>query len=161
MYVKNLIGFENLLLSRKSNREFPFNFNTKEEYMASKLQSFSESADLPVDYEGTLTSSLNIPLDEVVLRHFGSDSIICMTLLSGRTIELPLHLNLKESGQAMLAIPEKYYKQSEHCRELEHLLSHLFNNQRSLLMEIDAQAQQLIITPLQSKKNKFKFTFYC
>ncbi|MBS4171132.1 Uncharacterized protein NEOC95_001872 [Neochlamydia sp. AcF95] len=156
-----MIGFENLLSSRKSNREFSFNFNTKEEFMASKLQSFSESAALPGDYEGALTSSLNIPLDEVVLRNFSSDSIICITLLSGKTIELPLHLNLKESGKATLAIPEKYYKQSELCKELEHLLSHLFSNQRSLLMEIDVQAHQIIIAPYQFKKNKFKFTFFC
>lgn len=125
--------------------------------MTSKFQTFSEKA--PVEeFEGAITSSMNIRPDEVILRNFSSNPIINITLREGKKCDLSLHRNLEENS-GTLVIPEKLYKEGETETELNNLLSSLFENRRNLEVEVDDQGDKIVIQPINSEKGKFKFTF--
>ncbi len=124
--------------------------------MASKFQYFNEVAPALLEYEGVITSGSNIRPDEIIFRNFGSKAVISIRFVDGKKMDLPLHKHDESSGT--LIIPEKFYKEAEKETELLALLRDLFDNQRSLEVEILEENEQIVIQPI-GKKNTFQFTF--
>lgn len=128
--------------------------------MISKFQSSADTAAPDMtEFEGAITSSSNIRPDEVILRNFGSKTSINITLINGKNIDLPLHMNPKEKNVGTLIIPEKFYKEAETDVELKELLSGLFDNRRSLDVKVEKQENRIIVQPLGSKKSNFTISF--
>lgn len=128
--------------------------------MSSKFQSLSESSAPHIEeFEGAITSSSNVRPDEVILKIFDSNAIINITFLNGKKIDLPLHIKSEGKNSATLVIPEKFYKESEAEPELRDLLSGVFDNQRSLEVEVNIERNRIIVQPVGSKKNIFKIIF--
>ena len=125
--------------------------------MTSKFQTFKEKAPSE-EFEGAITSSMNIRPDEVILKDFGSNPTISIALSEGNKIDLPLHRNL-EKNSGTLIIPEKFYTEAAKDTELNNLLDGLFENRRSLEVEVDDQVDKIMIQPLDSEKVKFKMIF--
>ncbi len=124
--------------------------------MTSKFQSFTEKAPSE-EFEGAITSSMNIRPDEVILKNFDENPVINITFMDSKKIDLPLRMH--ENGTGTLVIPEKYYKEAESEAELNVLLSGLFENQRNLEVEVDDQGDKIIIQPINSEKSRFKILF--
>lgn len=116
------------------------------------------SALAPVkNYEGAITSSFNIKVDEVILKNFEANPSIYIILLNNRSLELPLHL-ADDRMQGTLIIPEKYYNESQTDDEMRMFLESAFDNQRKLDVEIYEEPHGVMIEPI--RKNRCKFSFF-
>jgi hypothetical protein len=129
----------------------------EEVILTSKFQSYTVKAPSK-EFEGAITSGMNIRPDEVILKNFGSNPTLNITLINGKKIELPLHTGI-EKNRATLVIPEKFYKEAETDPELSTLLEGLFENQRNLEVEIENQGDKIILQPIGEKRGKFKIFF--
>lgn len=128
------------------------------------------------DYEGAITSALNVRPDEVILKQFsdmpfrGLNASVCIRFVDGLSIDLPLHgrrgmrsvfgIGNGDITYWTLFIPEKLYIKSNQHPELKTLLKDLFGNQRSIDVTIDEKIDQITIESKELfKKSRFKMTF--
>lgn len=125
--------------------------------MISKNLSSTDKPTSSFEYEGAIISSTNIRPDEVILRNFGSKAWIIITFTDGKKIEMPLYQKSKNSGT--IVIPEKFYKEAEKESEFRNLLNGLFDDQRSLEVEINDQGEKILIEPIGAKKGRFVLSF--
>lgn len=121
--------------------------------MISKFQSFKD-----IDFEGAITSSSNIRPDEIILKNFDTKASINIIFSNGKSIDLPIHMN-PDKKTGTLVIPEKFYKEGEIDTELRQLLNGLFDNQRTLEIEVKKQDNKIIIQPSGMHKSLFKISF--
>jgi hypothetical protein len=127
--------------------------------LSSKFHDFTEIAPEVVDFEGAITSSANIRPDELVLRNIGSKWNLLITFSDGKKMELSVYLHPQEKNLATLVVPEKYYKEAEKLPDMQAFLSGILNNQRSLEVTFTKRDNQMVIQPVNAKKDHFKLTF--
>ena len=127
--------------------------------MISKTQTLTEFAPIVADFEGAITSCLNIRPDEVLLKDFGGQPVITVIFSSGKRLDLPLHMDVEEYSLGRLIIPEKCFKEASNDREIQDFLLGLFDNQRFIDVEVLDDERSIFIEPVNIKKYKFSMAF--
>jgi hypothetical protein len=139
------------------------------------LTGFEHGPTIIHDYSGQLTSSLS-QTPQVDLKKFserglnekGLHTKITLTLANGQKLEFPLHarrglihlLGFDMASKNLnwtLVIPENYYQSED--PQIKEVLKRLFNNKRTIRVNVEELPHSIVISPEYFSSNKFKMTF--